>query len=329
MLKNRSIEVIDEFSNYLIGIKNLSTEYVSNIVITLKQFLTFMNIYKYKEKYNSYKDMELNDIRALTNSDIYSFIFYLAEKNYKQSYRILKIEHLRNFFDFLFKIKHNIFTQPFKKINREKRMYDKLPNYLSLEESKRLLQLYSDSDKALEIRDNAILHLFLNCGLRRSELINLKIDDFNFEENKFIIFGKGNKERIGYLNQITKDAILKYLKIRKNMEVTNKKDSNIFFLSYLGKKLGDDGLRKIIKKAYKKADINSDVYTIHTLRHTCATLLYRSGIDIKIIKELLGHVRIDTTEIYTHLHDEDVMNALQTHSLSSFMMKDALNYCIA
>lgn len=88
-------------------------------------------------------------------------------------------------------------------------------------------------------------------------------------------------------------------------------------------------IKKYSKKAYEKADINSNVYTIHTLRHTCATLLYRSGIDIKIIKELLGHVRIDTTEIYTHLHDEDVMNALQTHSLSSFMMKDALNYCVA
>lgn len=252
MLKNRSIEVIDEFSNYLIGIKNLSTEYVSNIVITLKQFLTFMNIYKYKEKYNSYEDMELNDIRALTNSDIYSFIFYLAEKNYKQSYRILKIEHLRNFFDFLFKIKHNIFTQPFKKINREKRMYDKLPNYLSLGESKRLLQLYSDSDKALEIRDNAILHLFLNCGIRRSELINLKIDDFNFEENKFIIFGKGNKERIGYLNKNTKDAILKYLEIRKSLNTKKIKDSNILFVSNKGGRFCPNALKNIVKKHMKR-----------------------------------------------------------------------------
>lgn len=134
---------------------------------------------------------------------------------------------------------------------------------------------------------------------------------------------------MGYLNQSTKDAILKYLEIRKNMTVKNTKDSNILFLSYLGKRLGKDALRKIIKKAYKKANINSDIYTIHTLRHTCATLLYRNGIDIKIIKELLGHVQIDTTEIYTHLYDKDVMNALQTHSLSSFMMKDAIEFCAA
>ena len=116
MLGNKSTDVIEEFSNYLIGIKNLSSQYVSNIITTLKQFLSFMNIYKYKGKYESYEDMKLNDIRALTNSDIYSFIYYLAEKHYKQGSRILKIEHLRNFFDFLFKIKHNIFTQPFKKI---------------------------------------------------------------------------------------------------------------------------------------------------------------------------------------------------------------------
>ena len=339
MLGNKSTDVIEEFSNYLIGIKNLSSQYVSNIITTLKQFLSFMNIYKYKGKYESYEDMKLNDIRALTNSDIYSFIYYLAEKHYKQGSRILKIEHqgsrilkiehLRNFFDFLFKIKHNIFTQPFKKINREKKMYDKLPNYLSLEESKRLLKLYSDSDKIAEIRDNAILHLLLNCGLRRSELTNLKIDDFNFEENKFIIFGKGNKERMGYLNQSTKDAILKYLKIRKNITVKNTKDSNILFISNKGGQLSKSALRNIIKKAYKKVNINSDIYTIHTLRHTCATLLYRNGIDIKIIKELLGHVQIDTTEIYTHLYDKDVMNALQTHSLSSFMMKDAIEFCAA
>lgn len=329
MLESKSSQVIEEFSNYLIGIKNLSSQYVSNIVTTLKQFLNFMNIYKYKNKYESYEEMELNDIRALTNSDIYSFIYYLAENHYKQGSRVLKIEHLRNFFDFLFRIKHNIFKEPFKKIKRERKMFEQLPNYLSLNEAKKLLSLYSNSKKEKEIRDNAILHIFLNCGLRRSELSNLKISDFNLKEDKFLILGKGNKERMGYLNKSTKDALLKYLEIRKTLQVKSKKDSNILFISNKGGKLSKNTIRNVVKGSYEKAGINADEYTVHTLRHTCATLMYRSGTDINTIKEVLGHVQIDTTEIYTHLYDKDVMTAIQTHSLSKFKMQNAKEYCCA
>lgn len=329
MLENKSSQVIEEFSNYLIGIKNLSNQYVSNIVTTLKQFLNFMNIYKYKNKYETYEEMELNDIRALTNSDIYSFIYYLAENHYKQGSRVLKIEHLRNFFDFLYRIKHNIFKEPFKKIKRERKMFEQLPNYLSLNEAKKLLSLYSDSEKTKEIRDNAILHIFLNCGLRRSELSNLKISDFNLKEDKFLILGKGNKERMGYLNKSTKDALLKYLDIRKTLQVKSKKDANILFISNKGGKLSKNAIRDIVKGSYEKAGINTDEYTVHTLRHTCATLMYRSGTDINTIKEVLGHVQIDTTEIYTHLYDKDVMTAMQTHSLSAFKMQNAREYCCA
>ena len=327
MLENESSQIIKDFSNYLIGIKNLSIQYVSSVITTLKQFLKFMNIYKYNNKYSSYEEMELNDIRALSNSDIYSFIYYLAENHYKQGSRILKIEHLRHFFKFLFKIKHTIFQEPFKKIKRERKYGEKLPNYLSLEESKKLLKLYSDSNKPKEIRDNAILHLFLNCGLRRAELENLKIKDISLNEDKFSILGKGNKERTGYLNKSTKEALLKYLEIRKTLKVKSKNDGDILFISNKGGRLSKNTIRDIVKSAYEKVGLDTDVYTVHTLRHTCATILYRNGTDIKIIKELLGHVQIDTTEIYTHLYDGDVMKAMQTHSLSSFKMKDAIEYC--
>ena len=112
----------------------------------------------------------------------------------------MKIEHLRTFFDYLYRIQHSIFIELFKQIKREKNIYLKLPNYLSVDESKKLLNLYADSEKPKEIRDNAMLHLFLNCGLRVSELTNLSISDFNFKNDTFIILGKGNKERTGYLN---------------------------------------------------------------------------------------------------------------------------------
>ena len=210
--------VID-LTNYLIAIKNLSKVYVTNMQITIQQFLEFINVHKFKIKYDSIEKMTLNDIRALKNSDIYSFIFFLAESHYKINSRIVKTEHLRTFFDYLFTIKHSLFTEPFKKINAERKIQKKLPNYLSLEEAQKMIDLYDDSTDPIEIRDKAILHLFLTSGLRLSELKNLNIE------------------------------------------------------------------------------------------------------------ELLGHVQIDTTEIYTHLYDKNVMDVMLGHPLGKFMMADAKALC--
>lgn len=327
MENNKYPTFITEFSDYLIAIKNYSNKYVTNIITTLQQFLSFINVHKYNNKYDEINKMTLNDIRALSNSDIYTFIYFLAENHYKIGSRILKIEHLRTFFDFLFRIKHKIFTQPFKKIKREKNIYLKLPNYLSLNESQKLLKLYANSSKINEIRDNAMLHIFLNCGLRVSEVANLNITDFNFNTDTFRIFGKGNKERVGYLNKPTKEALLKYLELRKNIISKSEKDKNALFLSSEKKRICTRNIRKNIKKAYSKVELNEDEYSVHTLRHTCATLMYKNGTDINTIREVLGHVRVDTTEIYTHLHDKDVMKAMQEHPLSKFKMSDALEYC--
>ena len=317
---------INELSDYLIGIKNLSETYIRNMCVTLQQFLEFINVHKFKNKYNYIKEMSINDIRSLSNSDIYSFMFFLAECHYKINSRIVKTEHLKTFFDYLYTIKHSVFQEPFKKLQTEKKVEQKLPNYLSLDESKKILNLYANSTKNTEIRDHAILHLFLNCGLRLSEMSNLNIDDFNFDEDKFNIIGKGNKERIGYLNKPTKEALLKYLKIRTKNKSTS---SKALFISNFGLRTSVSTIKHLVKKAYLKADINNDKYSAHTLRHTCATLLYRNGTDIKIIQELLGHVQIDTTEIYTHLHDQEVMDAMNSHPLAKFKMANAMEYCAA
>lgn len=327
MEENRTPTFLIDFSNYLIAIKNYSGIYVKNMLITIQQFLDFINVHKFNNKYNSINSFTLNDIRCLCNSDIYSFIFFLAESHYKISSRILKTDHLRTFFDYLFRIKHNIFKEPFKQIKREKNIYLQLPEYLSLNESKELLNLYSDSTKINEVRDNAILHLFLNCGLRVSELKNLNITDFNFSNDTFTIFGKGNKERTGYLNKSTKEALEKYLEIRNTIQPKSQKDKDALFLSNKRVRICTRAIELAIDKAYEKAGLDKKVYTVHTLRHTCATLMYKNGIDIKTIKEFLGHVRIDTTEIYTHLHNEDVMKAMFEHPLSQFKMADALAYC--
>lgn len=314
---------VTDLTNYLIAIKNLSEIYIKNMTITVEQFLEFINIHKFKNKYSSVSELTFNDVRSLSNSDIYSFIYFLAESQYKINSRVVKIEHLRTFFNYLFTIKQSIFTEPFKKINSERKIEKKLPNYLSLDEAKKMITVYANSTNKIEIRDNAILHLFLNSGLRLSELKNLNIDDLDLKNNKFSIIGKGNKERTGYINDITRKALDEYLKIR---ETFNPKTKTLFVSRY-GLKISSTSIEKIVKRAYKLAEIDDEDYCVHTLRHTCATLLYRNGINIRTIQEILGHVQIDTTEIYTHLHDQEVMDAMLDHPLSQFKMANAEAFC--
>lgn len=318
---------VEDFANYLIAIKNLSQTYITNMTVTIEQFLEFINVHKFKNKYNSINDMSLNEIRSLNNSDIYSFIFFLAESHYQNNSRVIKIEHLKAFFDYLFRIKHTIFKEPFKKINSERKLDKKLPNYLSLDEAKRILKIYENTENSIEIRDNAMLHIFLNCGLRLSEIKNLNIEDINLKDNKFTIIGKGNKERTNYLNKKTKEVLMAYLKIRDNFLGNNNKHENALFLTFYGYRMSQFTINKIVKRAYKKANLDETIYTVHTLRHTCATLLYRAGVNIKTIQELLGHVQIDTTEIYTHLDNQEVKNVMFNHPLAQFKMADALAYC--
>lgn len=304
-------------------LKNTIQVYVKNMTITIGQFLEFINIHKLKNKYESIQELTLNDIRSLNNSDIYSFIYFLAESQYKINSRVVKTEHLRTFFEYLFTIQHTIFKEPFKKIKADRKIVKKLPNYLSLDEAKKMINVYANSKYGLEIRDNAVIHLFLNSGLRLSELKNLSIDDLDLDNGKFSIIGKGNKERTGYINKMTKKAIEEYLRIRDNF---NPKTKTLLVSKY-GSKMSSTAIEKIIKKAYKLSGINDENYCVHTLRHTCATLLYRNGTDIRTIQELLGHVQIDTTEIYTHLHDQEVMDAMLDHPLSQYKMANAEAFC--
>jgi site-specific recombinase XerD len=125
---------------------------------------------------------------------------------------------------------------------------------------------------------------------------------------------------------MTKKAILKYLEIRNNMSVENKEDKKILFLSNRNRKLGRNTIKQIVKRAYDKAGLNQDLYSVHTLRHTCATLLLKNGTDIKIIKEILGHARIETTQLYTHIYNKNVEKAMFEHPLSKFKMQNALAY---
>lgn len=324
---NECPKFINDFENYMFSIKNCSEVYIDNIKATIIQFLKFANSHIFGNKYESINDMSINDIRFLSNSDIYSFIFYLAENHYKLGSRLTKINHLSVFFDFLYRIKNTLFKEPFKQINREKRINKQLPNYLSTAEAKNLSTKFADSNNKKDIRTNAMINIFLNCGLRRSELTTMKISDINLKEDTFRIIGKGNKERMCYLNSVAKTALVKYLEERKNIIPNNKKDKDILFLSNHKNAFSLSQIDRVIKRAYKECGIDDKNYGVHTLRHTCATLLHKSGVNIKVIKELLGHVEINTTQIYTHIYNPQIKETMRTHPLAKFKMADALNYC--
>lgn len=267
MKKNNYQEFMSDFASYLFAIKNLSDLYVKNIKTTVSQFLQYMNVYKYNNQFENIDDITLNDIRTLTNTDIYSYIFYLAKNNYKQDSRSIKIEHLRTFFDFLFKIK---------------------------------------SDKFKQIRNNAIITLCLNCGLRISEVCKLNVSDIKENSDTFIIYGKGRKERTGYLNKQTKEMLLCYIQEREKYALQKNIITDALFITERKCRITPRTIQRDLKSLYKKAEIDENKYSVHTLRHTCATILYKSGYDIKLIQEILGHSSVNTTKIYTHLYDKEV-----------------------
>jgi len=327
-MRNNYPSFINEFMYYVQGIKNLSQGYIETTIHTIMQFLNFLNEMKYGNRYTDINKMTLNDIRGVINSDIINFIYFLSENNYEEATISLKTKQLKLFFEYLYNIKHNIFKEPFKTLKTVSNKYDKIPNYLSYKEAKKLESAYDGFDDIYSIRNNAIIHLLLHCGLRRSEVINLKLSEFKFDNNTFTILGKGNKERTGYLNASTKKALKKYLNIRKDI-TTSKDYSDYLFLSNRKSKLNADTLRKMIKVAYDYVGLDANKYSVHTLRHTCATLLYRNGTNVRTIQELLGHSTINVTQIYTHTYDAKVEKTMHEHPLAKYKMKNAIKYCAA
>ena len=187
-----------------------------------------------------------------------------------------------------------------------------MPKFLTLEESQRLLSSATDSES---VRDYCILTLFLNCGIRLSELIGINISDIDFTENKMRVLGKGNKERMIYLNKACLNALNEYIPIRSQQVGT---DEKALFISKQKKRISKRRVQQIVENALKAAGLSGKGITTHKLRHTAATLMYQYGdVDILTLKEVLGHSSISTTEIYTHLSNDVVRDAFESNPLAS------------
>lgn len=192
-----------------------------------------------------------------------------------------------------------------------------MPKYLTLDDSKKLLAIAGNEDNRNSARDYAITTLFLNCGMRLSELVNINIKDIKFDDCKMTVIGKGNKERTIYLNNACMRAITEYLEIRPKESI--KYDSkDALFLSERRERISNRTVQYIVKNELRKAGLDTNKYSVHKLRHTAATLMYQYGnVDIRALQELLGHASISTTEIYTHVEDERVRNAVESNPLAN------------
>lgn len=195
-----------------------------------------------------------------------------------------------------------------------------MPKYLSLDDSKKLLNVTANENDENKERDFAIITIFLNCGLRLSELISINVKDIDFSENKLNVIGKGNKERTIYLNKACIDAIKDYLSVRPTEGLKNdsKSSNKALFLSKRRERISNRTVQYIVEKELRKAGLDTSKYSVHKLRHTAATLMYQYGnVDIRALQELLGHESISTTEIYTHVSNEQVRNAVEVNPLNT------------
>lgn len=318
-------EYLNGFLDYLVTIQNKSPNTVKEYNYDLALFLKFIKKhFKMTDEKCindvTYKDITLDTIRKIRLNDIHAFLAYLTNTNQaKAATRSRKVSSLRVFFKYLSQ-KELIDINP--ALNLETPKLDKrLPNYLTLDDSKKLLKVASSEDTTRNPeRDFAITILFLNCGMRLSELVGININDINFEDWKMNVFGKGNKERTIYLNKACVKAIKEYLEVRpKNAPKDSFNSDKALFLSERLRRISRRTVQEIIYKELSFAGLDTHKYSVHKLRHTAATLMYQYGqVDIRALQELLGHESISTTEIYTHVSNDQVRSAVENNPLSDY-----------
>lgn len=315
-------EYLNAFLDYSITILNKSPNSIKEYNYDLAMFLKFIKIHFNLTNEKDFTKISINDIsieiiKKIKLDDIHAFISFLAtDLRSKSATRARKVSSIRIFFKYLSAKANLIDTNPAQNLETPKQ--DKrMPKYLTLDDSKKLLEAASNEDNRNSERDYAITTLFLNCGMRLSELVNINIKDIKFDDCKLNVIGKGNKERTIYLNRACMRAIAEYLEVRPKEGI--KYDSkDALFLSERRERISNRTVQYIIKNELKKAGLDINKYSVHKLRHTAATLMYQYGnVDIRALQELLGHASISTTEIYTHVENEQVRNAVESNPLAN------------
>lgn len=315
-------DFVNSFLDYIITILNKSPNTVKEYNYDIANFLKYIKKqFKLTDEADlkeiKINDMDISILKKITLQDIHGYISYMAiDLKSSPATRARKISAIRVFFKYLTSKAKIIDVNPAQDLETPK-LGKRMPRYLSLEESKKLLNVSQDDTDRNSIRDHAIITLFLNCGMRLSELVGINISNIDFSESRMTVIGKGNKERTIYLNKACMNALKDYLSIRPHDKVKN--DSrDALFLSERKERISNRTVQNIVKNELARAGLDTTKYSVHKLRHTAATLMYQYGdVDIRALQELLGHESISTTEIYTHVNDERVRNAVENNPLAN------------
>lgn len=315
--------VIRDFLTYNETIKGKSSRSVEGYFIDLQSFFRYiLKIRGIADKDTPFEKIDIsavdiNLIKTITVSDLYAFlVFCKNERQNNAATRARKTSTLRIFFRFLCEQTHQLEQNPAILLESPK-VKQSLPKHLTLEDS---LELLNSVDGANQKRDYCILTLFLNCGLRLAELCSLNVNDIK-PDNTMVVTGKGNKERLIYLNDACMTAIKEYLAVRPSENIVYD-DRNALFVSRNRRRISPKTVQHLVKTFLEKAGLGGQGFSTHKLRHTAATLMYQHGdVDIRVLKDILGHSNLGTTQIYTHVSDSQIKNAVDSNPLSKIHNK--------
>ena len=263
-------------------------------------------------------NVDLEYIKNITTEDIYEFLMYSDNvRGNMDAAKARKLSAIKGFFKYLHIKRMMLDENPAANIESPKRK-QALPKFLSMEESLLLLDaVKNDKESKSRTRDYAIITLFLNCGMRVSELVGIDINDVDREFRSLTVTGKGNKQRIVYLNSACRDALSDYFKERLG-EQHQKTESKAVFLSNREQRISVKTVQWLVYKYLELAGLESKHYSVHKLRHTAATLMYQSGnVDVRVLKDILGHEQLNTTQIYTHVSNRSMEEAMTHNPLAN------------
>lgn len=318
-------QILRDFLVYHETIKGQSPLTINEYYLDLRMFLRFMQLMRADMPIRSKLDeidirnIDLEFIRNINTSDIFDFLSYLANDRTQDpdspapdfgispTARARKLSALKSFFKYLTVRTKLLVDNPVADLEYPK-LRKSLPKYLTLEQSAALLKAVSGQN---EERDYVILMLFLNCGIRRSELVGLNVTDVY--DDRIRVVGKGNKERFVYFGSACRKAIDAYLPIRHKQVLT---DNRALFGSRNGNRISTDAVHALVKKALLKAGLDATQFSAHKLRHTAATMMLSGGVDVKTVQEVLGHENLNTTQIYTHIENTELKIAAEANPIS-------------
>ena len=318
-------QILKDFLTYHESIKGQSPKTIFEYYLDLRMFLRFMKLMRNDMPIHKrlddidIRDINLDFVRTITTSEIFDFLSYLAndrtpnpdatvpEYGISPTARARKLSALKSFYKYLTIRTKQMSENPVVDLEYPK-LRKSLPKYLTLEQSAALLKAVSGPSKE---RDYAILMLFLNCGIRRSELVGLNLTDVY--EDRIRVIGKGNKERFVYFGSACRKAIDNYLPIRQKQILS---DNRALFGSRDSNRISVSAVHRLVKKYLLTAGLDVTQFSAHKLRHTAATMMLSGGVDVKTVQEVLGHENLNTTQIYTHIENTELKIAAEANPLS-------------